>query len=255
MRRKLVVANRKMHGSMVMNQQFLEGLLDKTCHYLDADYSVCFPHPYLFQAQAILKGSHISWGGQNMSQYQSGAYTGSVAPSMLVEFGCKYVIIGHSERRIGMHETDFSIGEKFAAANGVGLIPIFCLGETLQEYQDGITDLVTIRQLNAVIKQVGVQGLRDVVLAYEPIWAIGTGKAASPRHAQAILSFLRGHIALFDEDVAKSVRMLYGGSVKAENAEELFAMKDIDGGLIGGASLVTEEFAGICKTASEASKG
>lgn len=250
MRRKLVVANRKMNGSLPGNKAFLEGLLAGTRDYQNADYAVCMPHPYLFQAEAMLKNSPITWGGQNMSRYASGAYTGSVAPSMLTEFGCKYVIIGHSERRQRGHDTDQSIGERFEVATKVGLKPIFCMGETLDEYEDGITDVVTIRQLNAVISEIGVKGLANGVLAYEPVWAIGTGKAASPEHAQSILSFLRGHIELLDAEIARNIRILYGGSVKADNAVKLFSMPDIDGGLVGGASLNTEEFVAICQAAS-----
>jgi triosephosphate isomerase (TIM) len=251
MRRKLVVANRKMNGNLASNQAFLDGLLVGTCDYQNADYVVCVPHPYLFQAEAVLKESPIAWGGQNMSRYESGAYTGSVSPGMLAEFGCEYVIIGHSERRQRGHDTDLSTGERFLAATKAGLKPIFCMGETLAEYEEGITDIVTIRQLNAVIHEIGVQGLAGGVLAYEPVWAIGTGKAASPEHAQNVLSFLRGHIEILDEELAQNIRILYGGSVKADNAEKLFSMPDIDGGLVGGASLNTEEFVAICQAASK----
>jgi triosephosphate isomerase len=252
MRRKLVIANRKMYGSIPGNQSFLEGLLDGTEALNHADYAVCVPHPYLFQVQSMLNGTAIAWGGQNMSRYDCGAFTGSVSPVMLREFGCEYVIIGHSERRARGHESDQTCGERFEAAIKAGLQPILCIGETLDEYQQGITDLVTVRQLNAVIERVGIQGLAKGILAYEPVWAIGTGKAATPAHAQAILDFLRGHIALLDEQVAEEVRILYGGSVKADNAASLFSMPDIDGGLVGGASLVTEEFLGICQAADEA---
>ena len=252
MRRKLVVANRKMNGSLPSNKAFLEGLLAGTRDYKNADYAVCVPHPYLFQAEAILKGSPIVWGGQNMSRFESGAYTGSVSPSMLTEFGCQYVIIGHSERRQRGHDTDHSIGERFEVATNAGLKPILCIGETLAEYEEGITDLVTIRQLNAVISEIGVKGLANGVLAYEPVWAIGTGKAATPAHAQNVLSFLRGHIEMLDEEIAQNIRIIYGGSVKADNATELFSMPDIDGGLVGGASLNTAEFVAICQAASNA---
>jgi len=252
MRRKLVVANRKMNGSLSSNKAFLEGLLAGTRDYPNADYAVCMPHPYLFQAEALLKNSPITWGGQNMSRYESGAYTGSVSPGMIKEFGCEYVIIGHSERRQRGHDTDHAIGERFEVATKIGLKPIFCMGETLEEYEDGITDVVTIRQLNAVIAEIGVKGLASGVLAYEPVWAIGTGKAASPEHAQNILSFLRGHIELLDADIAQNIRILYGGSVKADNAAKLFSMPDIDGGLVGGASLNTDEFVAICQAASNA---
>jgi len=252
MRRKLVVANRKMNGSIPDNQLFLDGLLAGTADHQHADYVVCFPHPYLFQAQASLSNTPIAWGGQNMSRYHSGAHTGSVSPDMLLEFGCEYVIIGHSERRLHGHDTDQSTGERFEVAIKSGLKPIFCMGETLEEYEDGITDVVTIRQLNAVIAEIGVEALSHGILAYEPVWAIGTGKAATPQHAQNILSFLRGHIELLDEHVAKNIRILYGGSVKADNAVQLFSMPDIDGALVGGASLNTAEFVAICQAASNA---
>jgi triosephosphate isomerase (TIM) len=252
MRRKLVVANRKMNGNLSSNKVFFEGLLTGTKDHKNADYVVCVPHPYLFQAEAMLKGSHIAWGGQNMSRYESGAYTGSVSPGMLKDFGCEYVIIGHSERRQRGHDTDLSTGERFEVATNAGLNPIFCMGETLEEYEDGLTDVVTIRQLNAVIQEIGMQGLAKGVLAYEPVWAIGTGRAATPEHAQNILSFLRGHIEILDEEVAKKIRILYGGSVKVDNAAKLFSMPDIDGALVGGASLNTEEFVAICQAASQA---
>jgi triosephosphate isomerase len=249
----MVVANRKMNGDIPSNQAFLEKLVTDTRAHQHADYVVCMPHPYLYQAQAILKGSHVHLGGQNMSRYQSGAHTGSVSPPMLKEFGCEYVIIGHSERRLHGHDTDTSTGERFEVAINSGLIPIFCMGETLDEYEDGATDIVTIRQLNAVIHEIGVKGLAGGVLAYEPVWAIGTGKAATPEHAQNVLSFLRGHIELLDAEVASNIRILYGGSVNSMNAKQLFSMPDIDGALVGTASLNTEEFIAICVAASDAS--
>jgi triosephosphate isomerase len=253
MRRKIVVANRKMNGSLPSNQAFLETLLTETHDFQRADYVVCMPHPYLFQAQSMLQDSHIRWGGQNMSRYLSGAYTGSVSPTMLTEFGCTYVIIGHSERRQRGHDTDLSTGERFEAAVQCGLTPIFCMGETLEEYEDGTTDIVTIRQLNAVIHEIGIQGLAGGVLAYEPVWAIGTGRAATPEHAQNVLGFLRGHIEILNPEIAQNIRILYGGSVNSTNAAKLFAMPDIDGALVGGASLNTEEFVGICLAADSAS--
>ena len=249
----MVVANRKMNGSLPTNKAFLEGLLAGTCDYALADYAVCVPHPYLFQAEALLAGSPIAWGGQNMSRYASGAFTGSVSPGMLTEFGCEYVIIGHSERRQRGHDTNASIGERFEVATKNGLKPIVCVGETLEEYENGMTVDVVIGQLNAVIEHVGVEGLVKGILAYEPVWAIGTGKAATPEHAQCILSFLRGHIELLDEAVANNLTILYGGSVNASNAAQLFSMPDIDGGLVGGASLNTQEFIAICQAANEAS--
>ncbi len=255
MKHKLVVANRKMHGSIPENKDFLEGLLAGTRHLDNADPVVCLPHPYHFQAQSILTGTHIKWGGQNMSRYEFGAHTGSVSQCMLLEFGCTHVIIGHSERRQVGYESDYASGERFEEAAKVGLTPIFCMGETLKEYELGLTASVTVRQLSAVLEQIGVEGLAKGVLAYEPIWAIGTGKAASPEHAQIILRFLRGHIAVHDPEVAKNITILYGGSVNAKNAAKLFSMPDIDGGLVGAASLNTEAFVAICQAAHEAGVG
>lgn len=253
MRRKMVIANRKMHGSIPDNQQFLEGLLQSTAATGKADYVVCLPHPYHFQAQAILTGSPIGWGSQSMSRYEYGAHTGSVSRSMLLEFGCQYVIMGHSERRKSGYESDNATGQRFGAAIEVGLTPILCVGETLEELESGMTVDVVIHQLNAVLEHVGIKNLAKGILAYEPVWAIGTGKAATPEHAQCILSFLRGHIELMDQEVAENLRILYGGSVNAKNAASLFAMPDIDGGLIGGASLDKKEFVAICKAANDAS--
>ena len=251
MRRKLVVANRKMHGTIPGNKAFLEGLLEGTRGYDNADYVVCLPHPHLFQAQAILTGTPIAWGGQNMSRHDDGPYTGSVSPRMLVELGCEYVIIGHSERRMRGQDSDTSVGERFEAATLAGLKPIFCMGETKEEYEQGLTDLVTIRQLNSLIQHVGIKSLVKGILAYEPVWAIGTGVAATPDHAQSILHFLRGYLILKDPEVGEKVRILYGGSMKASNAAELFSMPDIDGGLVGGASLDTDAFVEICRVASK----
>lgn len=250
MRRKLVVANRKMHGTIPGNKAFLEGLLERTKEYRDSEYAVCLPHPYLYQAQSILTGTPIAWGGQNMSRNDDGPYTGSVSARMLVEFGCGYVIIGHSERRLRGQDSDNSVGERFQVATRAGLKPIFCMGETLEEFEQGLTDLVTIRQLNAVIQQIGIKNLAKGVLAYEPVWAIGTGEAASPEHAQTILHFLRGYLILKDTEVGNNIRILYGGSLKAQNAAQLFGMPDIDGGLVGSASLNTEEFVEICQAAN-----
>lgn len=249
-RSKLVIANRKMHGNSPDNRQFMETLLRRTQGHA-AQYVVCPPHPYLYQAQHILHGSHIDWGGQNMSRYELGAYTGSVSPLMLKEFGCKYVIIGHSERRQRGHDNDETCGERFKAAVKAGLTPVLCIGETEEEYENGETDLVISRQLNPVISHVGIDCLAQGLIAYEPVWAIGTGKAASPQHAQTILAFIRGHISLLDTTVSEKIILLYGGSVKATNAAQLFEMPDIDGGLIGSAALVAEEFVDICQIANE----
>lgn len=251
MRRKLVVANRKMNGSIPGNRAFLEGLLAGTRDAQNADIVVCLPHPYLYQAKALLHNTRIAWGGQNMSRFDSGPFTGSVSPGMLTEFGCSYVIIGHSERRSRGHETNQSAGERFEAAVKAGLKPIFCVGDTLEDFEQGKTDEVTFNQLNAIIEHFGVEELASGILAYEPIWAIGTGRAATPEHAQNILGFLRNHIAELSEEVAQNLHILYGGSVNSRNCADLFAQPDIDGGLIGTASLDTQEFVAICLSASQ----
>lgn len=252
MRRKMVVANRKMHGSLPDNHAFMTGLLRGVRDMRSVDCVVCVPHPYLSQAQAVLGSSSVAWGGQNMSRHAYGPYTGSVSPGMLLEFGCEYVIIGHSERRARGHENNDSAGERFEAAVRAGLKPILCVGETLAQHEAGQADSVTFNQLCAVIEHVGIAGVAQGILAYEPIWAIGTGQAATPRHAQEILSMLRRHLAQLDARVAQDIRILYGGSVNAANAAQLFAMPDIDGGLIGGASLDTLEFLAICRAAEAA---
>lgn len=250
MRRKLVVANRKMHGSIPDNKLFLEGLLAGTRDYHNIDIVVCFPHPYLFQAQAMLTGTHVAWGDQHMSRFVVGAHTGSVSSRMLLEFGCQYTIIGHSERRVWGYESDLTSAERFMAALTAGIKPIFCVGDSRGEYDAGETNSVIFRQLNAVIERVGIEGLAKSVLAYEPVWAIGTGKAASPEHAQAILAFMRNHIASLDKKISAEIRILYGGSVNAANSAKLFSMPDIDGGLVGAASLNTRDFIGICRNAN-----
>ena len=255
MRRKLVVANRKMHGSVPANQAFLRALLAETHDFHNTDIVVCVPHPYLFQAQSMLTGSHIAWGDQHVSRFTLGAHTGSVSANMLLEFGCQYTIIGHSERRAWGYETNLTSAQRFETAIRAGLKPIYCVGDTRDEYLAGETDKVTFRQLSTIIDHVGVAGLAKGVLAYEPVWAIGTGQAATPEHVQSILSFLREHIGSLDRSLAANLRILYGGSVKAGNAAALFSMPDVDGALVGSASLVTDEFIAICRAANEAMQG
>jgi triosephosphate isomerase (TIM) len=250
MRRKLVVGNWKMYGSLAWNKTLLEAVLEGVRDCNNADFAVCVPSPYLFQAQAILQGSNVAWGGQNMKQYEAGAFTGSVAPHMLTEFGCRYVIIGHSERREQYNESDPVVAAKFEAAIKVGMTPIFCLGETREEYDAGATNAVVARQLDAVLTLVGAKGLSKGVLAYEPVWAIGTGRGAAPYMAQAVHSFIRNQIAKADPKVAAGIRILHGGSVRVANAAQLLSMPDIDGALVGNASLVAEQFIAICRAAN-----
>lgn len=248
MRRKFVAGNWKMHGNLVDNDALLSGIL-AGIDEVKADVAVCVPFPYLHQTKARLAGSKVAWGAQNLSQHPKGAYTGEVSALMLNDFECRYVIVGHSERRALYGESDALVAEKYAAAQTAGLIPILCVGETLQERESGITEAVVSRQLEAVLNKSGVISLANAVIAYEPVWAIGTGRTASPEQAQAVHAFIRRKIRDLDAEVADHLLILYGGSVKAANAAELFAQPDIDGGLIGGASLNAEEFLAICRAA------
>jgi triosephosphate isomerase len=243
MRRKLVVGNWKMHGSLAVNACLLEALAAKSGQ--SAEVAVCVPFPYLQQTQSALKDSVIAWGAQDISEHVQGAYTGEVSAAMLADFACRYVIIGHSERRSLYGETDEQAAAKVKAALAGGLSPILCVGETLAERETGRTEAVVSRQLDVVLRCCGVDALEGAVLAYEPVWAIGTGRTATPAQAQAVHELLRRRVATADASVAQGLRILYGGSVKAANAGELFAQPDIDGGLVGGASLVADEFLAI----------
>jgi triosephosphate isomerase (TIM) len=241
-RTKLVAGNWKMHGSRGANQALLDTLLKELGAARNAECAVCVPYPYLEQVAARLHGTPIAWGAQNVSEHAQGAYTGEVSAAMLVEFACRYVLVGHSERRQLYGETDRQVAAKFAAAQATGLAPILCVGETLEEREGGRTQEVVARQLDAVLSKVK---LGSAVLAYEPVWAIGTGRTATPEQAQDVHAFLR-------KKTGNEVRILYGGSVKAQNAAAIFAMADVDGGLIGGASLVAQEFVAIYKAAAAA---
>ncbi|MES1998744.1 MAG: triose-phosphate isomerase [Pseudomonadota bacterium] len=249
MRLKLVAGNWKMHGSLASNQALLTALVSQLEELNGMRCAVCVPFPYLAQAQASLTGTKLAWGAQNLSQYDKGAFTGEVSASMLLEFGCSYVIVGHSERRALFGETDAVVAAKFAAALAAGITPILCVGETLEERDAGRAESVIARQLDAVIAGSGMAGLAKSVIAYEPVWAIGTGKTASPEQAQAVHAFIRRKLAALDTDIAAALIIQYGGSVKAANAAELFSQPDIDGGLIGGASLQVDEFMAICQAA------
>lgn len=248
MRKKLVAGNWKMHGSLAENAALLAAIKPALA---GIEAVVCVPFPYLAQAQALLTGSSIAWGAQNVSEQGKGAFTGEVSAAMLLDFGCKYVIVGHSERRSLYGESDALVARKFMAAQAAGLTPILCVGESLDERESGVTEAVVARQLDAVIDAAGVGALATAVVAYEPVWAIGTGKTATPEQAQAVHAFIRGKIATLDADVAARLVVQYGGSVKAANAAELMVQPDIDGGLIGGASLVADEFVAICRAAAK----
>ncbi len=249
MRSKLVVGNWKMHGGTVQNRDLLNAVIAGTAGMSGTSLAVCVPYPYLSQAQSILQATHVRWGAQNVSQYDKGAYTGEVSAAMLMDFGCRYVIVGHSERRALYSEDNHTVALKFRAAQSVGLTPVLCVGETLDQREAAITEQVVAEQLDAIIELAGIDALAKSVLAYEPVWAIGTGKTATPEQAQEVHAFIRNRIAANSSEVAIGLQILYGGSAKANNAAELFAMPDIDGGLIGGASLVADEFIAICSAA------
>ena len=249
MRGRLVAGNWKSNGNLASNQQLLDHVRGEAPRLRGVECAVCVPYPYLFQAQRALTGSAVAWGGQDVSEFGAGAYTGAVSAAMLVEFGCRYAIVGHSERRSVFGDSDEVVTAKFAAAAGAGLIPILCIGETLEQREAGVTEQIVARQLDAVTGKSGVAALAKAVVAYEPVWAIGTGRNATPEQAQAVHAFIRKRVAAADAAIASQLRILYGGSVKAANAAQLFVQPDIDGGLIGGASLVAAEFAAICRAA------
>jgi triosephosphate isomerase len=249
MRRPLVAGNWKMNGSRATSAALLDAIRQGVGSGSRVEVAVCPPFILIPLAAQKLAGSAVAWGGQNLSAHMSGAYTGEVSGPMLKDYGCTYVIVGHSERRTLYGESDSLVAEKYGAAQAAGLVPILCVGETLQEREANQTEAVVARQLDAVLTRHGVGSLRNAVIAYEPVWAIGTGKTATPLQAQDVHRFIRGKLAAADRDVAEAVRILYGGSMKGSNAGQLLAQPDIDGGLIGGASLQAEEFLTICRAA------
>jgi len=243
MRGKLVVGNWKMNGGLAANAALLSALVAEWKPQAGRELAVCVPYPYLAQAQGALAGTTIAWGAQDVSEHDAGAFTGEVSARMLAEFGCRYAIVGHSERRQYFGDTDAIVAAKARAALTAGITPIACVGETLDERERRMTEAVVLRQLDAVLATVGGEASK-LVVAYEPVWAIGTGRTASPAEAQAVHATLRARLA---NARAADIRLLYGGSVKADNAAALFAMADIDGGLIGGASLKDAEFLAIAR--------
>ncbi|MBK7646461.1 MAG: triose-phosphate isomerase [Betaproteobacteria bacterium] len=249
MRRKLIAGNWKMNGTYQQNAVLLErikaGVSELTC-----DVVVCPPYPYLGQAQSILDGSSVNLGAQSLSEYPVGAYTGEVSAYMLLDFGCRYVLVGHSERRTCFGETDEVVAAKFGAALAAGLTPVLCVGETFAERQAGETCVVVARQLSGVLSQYGVSAMAKAVIAYEPVWAIGTGLTASPGQVQEVHVAIRAQVSGLDMAIGNELRIVYGGSVKPQNAQELFGQSDIDGGLIGGAALVADDFLEICLAAN-----
>ncbi|MGE0226753.1 MAG: triose-phosphate isomerase [Acetobacteraceae bacterium] len=254
MRRPLVAGNWKMNGSRAGIAGLLGAVRAGAAQTPGVDIAVCPPFVYLAEVESALAGGTVAWGGQNLCQEAAaGAFTGEISGAMLRDFGCRYVIIGHSERRTLYGEGDALVARKFIAATAAGLVPLLCVGELLEERENGTTEAVIARQLDAVLDAVDAPAaLERAVVAYEPVWAIGTGRTASPAQAQEVHDFIRRRIARRDAGAAAALRILYGGSVKGSNAAELFAMEDIDGGLIGGASLKAEEFLEICRAAQAA---
>ncbi|MDR3414770.1 MAG: triose-phosphate isomerase [Nevskia sp.] len=258
-RRYLIAGNWKMNGSLAANAELLTGLLarqnDRSNDFPDIESLVCPPAVYLESVRQRIGDGPILLGAQNLSdQHKAGAYTGEILGAMLAELGCSYVIVGHSERRAYYGEDDATVARKFAAAQAAGLRPILCVGETLEQREGGMTETVLERQLGAVIAACGIGAFARAVVAYEPVWAIGTGRTASPEQAQAAHAYLRGQLAVQDAKIANSTRILYGGSVKADNAAALLCCADVDGGLIGGASLKAAEFLAICAAAQALNK-
>jgi len=234
-----------MHGSKTMVRSLLDGLLAGSSADGKADLAVFPSFPYLSLAESILSGSHIKWGGQTLNPNPQGAHTGETSGNMLVDLGCQYVLVGHSERRSIYGESDADVALRFKAALDSGLEPVLCVGETLEEREEGQTEVVVARQLDAVINSAGIETFNRAIVAYEPVWAIGTGLTASPDQAQSVHAFIRDKISSLNVIIADQLRILYGGSVKGSNAAELFARRDIDGGLVGGASLTVEDFLSI----------
>ncbi len=248
MRRKLVAGNWKMNGSLAANAHLLAEIKAEFGNAA-CDAAVCVPAPYLAQCQILLSGSAIALGAQDVSMHEAGAYTGEVSTAMLLEFACRYVIVGHSERRAYFGETNELVAQKTARALIAGLIPIVCVGETLEQREAGQTGEIVGQQIDAVLSLIAEDELAKIVVAYEPVWAIGTGKTATPEMAQEVHAMLRKRLSAKNAQVANEVKILYGGSMKPENAKELFAMPDIDGGLIGGAALKAADFLSIIRAA------
>ena len=251
MRKPLVAGNWKMNGSRDNAQALVAGIKEGFASAVATEVAICPPFVYLSEVKSSLEGSEIALGAQNVSHRSNGAFTGEISTSMLSDIGCEYVILGHSERRALYSETDALVAEKVVAANAAGLKPILCVGELLEERESGQTEAVVARQLDVLLGSVeGLASLQNAVIAYEPVWAIGTGMTATPQQAQDVHAFIRQRITDRDSALASKMRILYGGSVKGSNAAELFAMTDIDGGLIGGASLQVDDFLTICRAAS-----
>lgn len=251
MRRMLVAGNWKMNGTLESIKSLLNGInAGLQANAPACDVAVCPPALYIPAVAEQIKGSSLQLGSQNVCDQEQGAYTGEIAAAMLLEFACRYAIVGHSERRSLYAESNELVAQRFVSAQKGGLIPILCVGELLQERESGKTEDVVFSQLKAVIDLAGISAFNNAVIAYEPVWAIGTGKTATPEQAQQVHAFIRNKLSQLDAAVAEKVVIQYGGSVNAANAKELFSMADIDGGLIGGASLKPDDFVAICQATS-----
>ncbi|HET6564997.1 MAG TPA: triose-phosphate isomerase [Xanthomonadales bacterium] len=250
MRRKLVAGNWKMNGSVHMVKELLQPLMAAAGDVDAAEMAVFPPFPYLARVQKTLQGSALSWGAQTLNPAPNGAYTGEVSASMLLDFGCRYVLVGHSERRSLFGEDNEAVADRFVAAIEAGLEPVLCVGETLAQREQGETHEIIGQQIDVVLEKSGIDSFSSATIAYEPVWAIGTGKTASPEQAQEIHAFIRDKLSGHDDIIGGQIRILYGGSVNPSNAADLFARKDIDGGLIGGASLKAEDFLAIYAAAN-----
>ena len=251
MREILIAGNWKMNGSLAANDALVSGIVAGVPEGSGFRLLVCPPFPYLASVAAQVAGTKVSLGAQSVSEHESGAFTGETAPSMLKDVGCTYVIVGHSERRAIYGESSEQVAAKFQAAQAAGLTPILCVGETLEEREAGTTEQVIDEQLDAVLNVAGAQAFATAVIAYEPVWAIGTGMTATPEQAQDVHRHIRARLAAHDSDLAGKVQILYGGSMKGDNAPGLLSMADIDGGLIGGASLKANDFLAIAEAAAQ----
>jgi triosephosphate isomerase (TIM) len=240
-----------MHGNLKQNAQLLNAYLKDLSGVSHAKVVVCVPYPYLAQAQQLLQNTNIAWGAQNMGKYESGAYTGEVSADMLLDFGAQYVILGHSERSTAYCESDENIADKFMLAKQHGLTPILCVGETLIEREAGVMEMVVGKQLDAIIKKCGVEVFERAIVSYEPIWAIGTGLAASPVQAETMHQFIRQKLTQPSAQAESALKILYGGSVNPQNAVQLFSVNGIDGGLVGKCSLNAQDFVKICQAAEQ----
>jgi len=249
MRKPWIGGNWKLNGSIEQSVNLAEEVKALTADISDKDIVIFPPFVYLSLVLDSVRDSQVLLGAQNQSSHEEGAFTGEIAPGMLKDIGCQYVLLGHSERRHVFGESNQDVAKKFALAHEYGLIPVLCVGETEVQRDVGETDVIIREQLDAVIEDVGIKGLHNSVIAYEPVWAIGTGKVATPDEAQSVHAMIREHLAKRDEALAESIQIVYGGSVKPDNAAEIFAKEDVDGGLIGGASLKADAFAKICELA------